>query len=203
MVASIILLVLVPTIYTFYRFADNQNERISSDQIFSFGREVVNTGELVYYQGSPSRITLTQSLPDNVESMEILTDWTTDPRINEFVIAHRVGEVVNDHAFPSQINMVGSFDAADVTPGVKNARIQAMVTPNRFPFVIISMNDECVISTNLDPSGNGADIDSTDTNHCGGPGCQGDYDNCNECDYNGDCQITQKDVEIIQSLEGR
>src|SRR3989344_4199393 len=99
LVAAIVAMIAIPATYTFYKYSQGSQSEIRESQAVKFGRDTVNTAELIYYQGPPSRITLEQTLPEGVRNISILQDWDADPRVNELVITADLGTGQNDFAF--------------------------------------------------------------------------------------------------------
>lgn len=74
MMVGVAFMILVPMMYIFYDFTISTREEISLAKLDSIGQKIVNTAEEVYFLGSPSRMTIHYTMPENVKGMEIKGD---------------------------------------------------------------------------------------------------------------------------------
>ncbi|MDD5086341.1 MAG: hypothetical protein PHV16_01185 [Candidatus Nanoarchaeia archaeon] len=71
LVAGIVLLVILPSIYIFYNYSHRSNVEIGQSQVDNIGKKIVDAAEEVYYLGGQSKITLDLTMPEGVKNMEI------------------------------------------------------------------------------------------------------------------------------------
>ena len=71
MVVAIGMVIILPMIYLFYTHSWGEIERVKLQQIDDICNRIMDNAESVYYQGSPARITLTESFPDGIARMEV------------------------------------------------------------------------------------------------------------------------------------
>ena len=141
MVVALISIVIIPTTFLFYNYASDSAEEIDHAQIDKFGRDLVATAETVYYLGSPSKITIKERLPANVENISIEQDSVSGTYI--FAITIRTEAGASTITFPTNVRISGAFDANDMNEGVKNVRIYSAPLVDE-PFVIINFGaTEC------------------------------------------------------------
>jgi len=69
LVSSLILLIILPTIYIFYSYSNKSSEEIRQSQVNKVGTDIVDAAEQVYYLGEPSKTTLDAIMPDGVEKI--------------------------------------------------------------------------------------------------------------------------------------
>jgi len=123
LIVGLVMLITVPTVFLFYKSASDSSKQIDFAQVEKFGRNVISTVETVYYLGYPSRIVIEERLPNNVESISIDQDPTTGTYLLAIAIGTKAG--VTNLTFPTQVNMLAAFGENDITPGIKNVRIEA------------------------------------------------------------------------------
>ena len=128
LVAVMITLVILPSIYIFYGYSQKSNEEIAQSQINSFGTQIVDAAEKVYYLGEPSKTTLDLTMPKGVRNMEI---WCNQELV--FFLADG-----SDISFKSVVNITTNitandasgqccynFTKEDYSPGLKNVIVKA------------------------------------------------------------------------------
>ncbi len=71
MVAGLVLLVILPSIYLFYRYSHSSEKEIAKSQIDNMGKKIIDAAEDVYYLGGQSKTTLDLTIPKGVKNMEI------------------------------------------------------------------------------------------------------------------------------------
>lgn len=71
MMVGVAFMIIVPMMYIFYDYTTSTREEISLAKLDSIGQKIVNTAEEVYFLGSPSRMTIHYTMPENVKGMEI------------------------------------------------------------------------------------------------------------------------------------
>ena len=125
LVAGLIILVILPSIYIFYSYSHRSNVEISQSQLNKVGRGIVDAAEEVYYLGEPSKTTLELTMPEGVIGMEI---W----RNQELVFFLNDGSEI---AFKSRVNITSNmicmercyynFTKRFYSPGIKNIVVKA------------------------------------------------------------------------------
>ncbi len=71
LVAGLIILVILPSIYIFYSYSHSSNEEIRQSQLNKIGWGIVDAAEKVYYLGGPSKTTFDVTMPEGIRKMEI------------------------------------------------------------------------------------------------------------------------------------
>lgn len=122
LIAALILLIVVPTAFLFYRSASGSAQEIDYAQINRLGNNVVKTAETVYYLGPPSRLVIEERLPQNVEGIRIVKE---PGEASLFIIDVKVNNEISNFAYLTEVNIVGAFDEQSVTPGMKKIRMEA------------------------------------------------------------------------------
>ncbi len=136
MVAFVIALIVIPIAYIAFSFSKSSGIEISRGQIDRMGNDIVNTAEKVYYQGYPSRITIEETMPDGVSSIRIDKDWSLGQ--NELVFVADFNSKLSEAAFPSKVNIAGSFPPAAISPGKKKIRIESVDNTTRYVLITIT-----------------------------------------------------------------
>ena len=126
LVAGLIMLVILPSIYIFYSYSHRSNEEIRQTQLNEIGRGIVDAAERVYYLGGPSKTTLDATMPDGIKGMEI---WCNQELV--FFLADG-----SEISFKSMVNITTeipnydgrccyNFTKKDYSPGLKKIIIEA------------------------------------------------------------------------------
>jgi len=128
LVAGMITLVILPSIYIFYSYSHRSNQEIAQSQINRFGTQIIDAAEKVYYLGGPSKTTLDLTMPDGVRNMEI---WCNKELV--FFLADG-----SDISFKSVVNITTNitandasgrccynFTKRDYSPGLKHVIVEA------------------------------------------------------------------------------
>jgi hypothetical protein len=125
LVSSLLMLVILPTLYVFYAYSQVSKEEINQGQLNKVGNDLVDVAEQIYYLGYPSKIAIESTMPEGVVGIEI---WEN----NEVVFFLKDGSEV---AFKSNVNLTtnqhcigncyGNFSRKMVSPGVKKIIIEA------------------------------------------------------------------------------
>lgn len=137
LVAGLIILIILPSIYVFYSYSHRSNEEIRQSQLNEVGRGIVDAAEKVYYLGGPSKTTLDATMPEGVIGMEI---W----RNQELVFFLNDGSEI---AFKSRVNITSNmicmgrcyynFTKRFYSPGIKHIVVKAEGN-----HVLITLKDE-------------------------------------------------------------
>ncbi len=126
LVAGLVMLVILPSIYIFYSYSHRSNEEIRQSQLNKIGRGIVDAAEKVYYLGGPSKTTFDATMPDGIINMEI---WCNQ----ELVFFLADGSEVS---FKSMVNITTEisnyngrrcydFTEEDYSPGLKQIIVEA------------------------------------------------------------------------------
>ena len=128
LVGTLVTLVILPTMYTFYAYSQTSNEEIRQSQLNKVGTDIVDIAEQIYYLGEPSKITIDITMPEGIRRMEI---WCNQ----ELVFFLEDGSEI---AFKSRVNITTNITADDVSgrccynltqrfysPGLKRIIIEA------------------------------------------------------------------------------
>ena len=126
LVAGLIVLVILPSIYIFYSYSHRSNEEIRQSQLNKIGRGIVDAAEKVYYLGGPSKTTLDATMPEGIKNMEI---WCNQELV--FFLADG-----SEISFKSRVNITSeipnyesrccyNFTKEDYSPGLKHVIVEA------------------------------------------------------------------------------
>lgn len=72
MVAAILTVILIPTVFLFYDYARSSTKQIDTARITQIGTLISETCEDVNILGPPSKRTLRVSMPDGIEDMKLI-----------------------------------------------------------------------------------------------------------------------------------
>lgn len=119
-VFSIAFVVLLPMVYMFQSYSAKSSEQIAQSDIAVIGNDIVNAAESVYYMGRGSRLTLEETMPQGIVNISLSRNWSGG--VNELVFV-----LVDDNvmAFFCNVNINGSFDGSDFSPGLKSIVVEA------------------------------------------------------------------------------
>lgn len=87
MIIALVLGIIVPTTYLFFRYSIQSNIEIVDVQVNQIGRTIIDTAETVYFSGEGSKIVLELNMPKNVVDVHILAN-----RELVFKISNEIGE---------------------------------------------------------------------------------------------------------------
>ena len=128
LVAGLIMLVILPSIYIFYSYSHRSNEEIAQSQVNRFGTQIIDAAEEIYYLGGPSKTTLDLTMPKGVRNMEI---WCNQELIffladgSEIAFKSRVNITTNIPADDASSRCCYNFTKEDYSPGLKNVIVEA------------------------------------------------------------------------------
>ncbi len=180
MIAGFVALVIIPTTFIFYSYASDSADEIDQAQIDKFGNDVVSTAETVYYLGHPSRMTISERLPKNVQSISIDRDSSTGTYLFAIAATSKSGTV--NFTFPTKVRILGNFGPDAINPGQKSVKIYAGPNINNNPFVAVNLENSSCESDTLTH----LDCSPTQPLHCFNGVL---ISNCNECGCSaGACQ---------------
>jgi len=126
-VVGIAFLVMIPATYFFFSFSKESGQEISTSQLDSIGREMVETAESLFYGGSGSKTTMRLSIPEGVQHALIV-----DQRELVFNVSTAIGH--SELVFFSRVNLtsaqgcgVGSCSIPQLaSAGTKQVRLTAL-----------------------------------------------------------------------------
>jgi len=128
LVAGLITLVILPSIYIFYSYSHKSNQEIAQSQVNRFGTQIIDAAEKVYYLGGPSKTTLDLTMPKGIKKMEI---WCNQELIfflvdgSELGFKSRVNITTNIPAGDASGRCCYNFTKEDYSPGLKNVIVEA------------------------------------------------------------------------------
>ena len=101
-----------------YYYSSTINDRIKSSEINNFANKITSTAEVVFYAGSPSKLTISVHLPKGVGDIQIVDD--------SIVITYNLTSGKNVISFPSDVPIIEDVTAElSSTSGIKNIVIVA------------------------------------------------------------------------------
>ena len=128
LVAGMITLVILPSIYIFYSYSHRSNEEIAQGQVNRFGTQIIDAAEKVYYLGGPSKTTLDLTMPKGIRNMEI---WCNQELVffladgSEIAFKSRVNITTNITADDASGKRCYNFTKKDYSPGLKSVIVEA------------------------------------------------------------------------------
>ncbi|MBI3051061.1 hypothetical protein HYY74_01250 [Candidatus Woesearchaeota archaeon] len=196
MISAFALMVIIPAAYFFYSYSHSAEQRIRDAQVTRLATDIANNAEQVFYLGYPSKITLEEVMPANVEGIFIYRDWNQKTNHLNFVV--RTTDGISEYNFPLRVNVLGFYGSRDYGAGTKLARMMAMYNASGSPYVLVTFIGDCFASVTYDVN-NDRLVDPGDFGEC--VGCSGRQATgiCEYCDYDGDCQVTNNDL-VIQNI---
>tara|TARA_Y100000034_G_scaffold113315_1_gene148200 strand:+ start:3636 stop:4061 length:426 start_codon:yes stop_codon:yes gene_type:complete len=99
------------------QYTSGIEDRLKQNQIDAFANKIVNSAEIVFFAGEPSKITLSVYLPRGVDSVTVNTD--------EIVFNYNLTSGSNVRAYGSDVPLTGSITNWD---GVKSVELLAQET---------------------------------------------------------------------------
>ncbi|RLE42166.1 hypothetical protein DRJ48_04105 [Candidatus Woesearchaeota archaeon] len=139
LVASLLLLVFVPTTIIFLSHIRSSSDELTMSKLDKLGHDIVNNAEEVYYQGVPARITLRENMPNGVKRMYVLNNWTRTPAVNQLIIVYNSKEGEQELVFDSRVNINGTFSNESLSKGIKNIILNANRTQSGITYVSITI----------------------------------------------------------------
>jgi uncharacterized protein (UPF0333 family) len=113
-VFALVFVVLVPMMYYFQAYSEEAKDQIVAGQVRVIGTDVVSAAETVYYMGEHARLTVRATMPEGVEDIYVIDSWSSGA--NEIVFNLSDG---SELGFPSSVNINGSFNETQWSPGLK------------------------------------------------------------------------------------
>jgi hypothetical protein len=96
------------------QYTSGIEDRLKQNQIDAFANKIINSAEIVFFAGEPSKITVSVYLPNGVDSVTVNTD--------EIVFNYNLTSGNNVRAYSSDVPLTGSITNWD---GVKSVELLA------------------------------------------------------------------------------
>ncbi len=199
MIAAFAMMVILPATYFFYSYSHSTEKRIEEAQLNKLAKDIAVNAEKVYYLGGyPSLVTLEEQFPAGIKYIDIQRNWSGKRSEINFWVSTENG--IYERSYPANVNLMGFFGDTSVTPGTRKVKIAASYNRTGAPYVLVSIDSDCFISTTYDLDGNGNyDIpaDLAVCTPCIGQSASGA---CEKCDFNGNCFVDNADLVMWQIL---
>ncbi|MEK6967061.1 MAG: hypothetical protein AABX51_00345 [Nanoarchaeota archaeon] len=118
------MVILLPATILFYNYSQDQSRELELQQVIRLGNQIVNEAERVYYYSDPSKLEIQGIVPSNVFNITVESDWSVPNRVNILTIWVRSGGRDRAYTFLSRVNIQGTFEARDFTPGQKRISLE-------------------------------------------------------------------------------
>ena len=128
------MVILLPASLIFANYSRESSEELKMTQLIRMGNDIVLQSENVYYYSDPSRVEIIGVVPDGVKSIYVQTDWAN--HVNLLTFNLQKGDKIQPVTFFSRVNMNGTFEARDFTPGRKRILLEVKRKGNE-PYVDI------------------------------------------------------------------
>ncbi|MBI2133716.1 hypothetical protein HYU11_03475 [Candidatus Woesearchaeota archaeon] len=201
MIVGFAMLVILPATYFFYVYSSSSEKRIEEAQINKVARDITVFSEKVYYMGGyPSQTVLDEQFPDNIRFIWVTRNWSINQNLLSFWI--ETGDGIYERSYPVDVNIMGLFTERDYNPGNRKLRIAASHNRTGAPFVLITLDSNCYISTDYDINNDGG-YDANDLAVCTSVPCGSGTPAtgvCEPCDYNGNCIVDNNDLVMWNML---
>ena len=127
-IVALVLGVIVPTAYLFFRFSSESNEQVLDTQLNKIGKDIIDTAESIYFSGEGSRVVLEANIPENVVDVYIRAN-----RELVFNVTTELGEVERVFFSSPGINIASDDCDADgnckltelASPGLNKIKIES------------------------------------------------------------------------------
>lgn len=113
------MLLLLPSLALFGKFAEETSYTVTSGQINKMGSLMIATATQVYQATNGSSIIIQVNFPDGVTNMSIMNQ-------NELVFATDIGGHASEQTYHSAIPLNGTFNASDYEKGFKKFQFTAV-----------------------------------------------------------------------------
>jgi hypothetical protein len=139
LVAAIVLLIFVPSTFIFMKNIRSSNDELALSKIDRMARLIINTAETVYYEGPPSKRTITGDFPEGIAEMYILSNWSDPSLVNQLIFNYTASVPPQKLVYDSRINLNGTFDYSAFSRGRKTIVLSANRTSAGMGFVYIKI----------------------------------------------------------------
>ncbi len=199
MIAAFAMMVILPATYFFYSYSHSTEKRIEEAQLNKLAKDIAVNAEKVYYLGGyPSLITLEEQFPDGIAYIDINRNWSGKKSEINFWIRTENG--IYERSYPVNFNLMGFFGNVSLSKGTRQVKIAASYNRSNTPYVLVSIDSNCFISTKYDLDNDGSYVKASDLAVC--TPCMGQPSSgaCEPCDYNGNCIVDNDDLVMWQIL---
>ena len=122
MIIGIVLLITVPTVILFYQHAGRSADAVRANQADNFLQSVLNSANVVYYGGPPTRQTVKSRLPSKIENLTI----ERSNNASLLKISFQTSDGISTVSRPiDNIPVYGFLDSDDLSEGVKEVIVEA------------------------------------------------------------------------------
>ena len=118
--ATVLLLMTVPAAFLIISVAKSSQHEIRQGQISKIGNDIISTSEKVYYQGTPSKITLEEAFPEGITNISTSSHGS----FNELLFIMELDSKHSEISFPSKVKLEGNFGSG-FSRGIKKVIIEA------------------------------------------------------------------------------
>ncbi len=139
LVVALMLLVFVPTTFIFMKNTQKTNDKLAISKIDRLARLIINTAEIVYYEGPPSKRTIRGDFPSGISNINILSEWDGPIIVNQLIINYTASDPDKEMVYDSKVNINGTFNLSDFSKGIKNIVLTSNRTSNGKSFVYINI----------------------------------------------------------------
>ena len=105
-VVGVSLAVLLPTIYLFMNYSTTSQASIDISRLNTIGNRIISNAEKIYYLGPPSKITIEETFPSNIEEMYLIWRPGAPTPTSELVIRIRTANGATEKVFLSDLQLV-------------------------------------------------------------------------------------------------
>jgi hypothetical protein len=114
-ILAIALMVLIPMVYVFQRYALQSAGDIQQSKIRAIGDDIVNTAETIYYMGYPARLTIQEEFPAGIIDMELTSNWSKSTNLISFYTSDGA-----ELAYFCSVNINATITSSAYSAGLKN-----------------------------------------------------------------------------------
>ncbi len=107
LITGFFLLIIVPTVFYFYGYAQEAATDVESSKVESIGNSIVDTAESVFYYGRYSRLTLNVDLPNGISNLNVTCSETVDEEQTKLEKCKLyITMLKNELFFPSNVPLI-------------------------------------------------------------------------------------------------
>ncbi len=140
MIVGIAFTLMIPSLFLFQQYSDHSGDRVISEQINSFGREVISAAEFMYDYEESKNLSLEFDAPEKIIGMSINPGY--GDMLSEFIVTAKLYGGKADLVFFTDVPLTpeGVENGSDLTGGIE-PRDNAFM-PGRMRFKIESVKDD-------------------------------------------------------------
>lgn len=90
MILSLVLMILIPTIYIFREYVTKSAEDITVNKVNSIARNLIDTAREMYYLGAPSKVVIDLEMPAQIEAMWLMENSDANAKITEYLLVFKL-----------------------------------------------------------------------------------------------------------------